>query len=286
LTLNREELEDVHRRFGNSVQILDQLPNQQDLIKSGSWLEKISGTVGLEKWMLKSKLGVIIAIVVVPPGINSLVDFWSPRIQVGFEYARPYVEIIEKTSITMGQNIVAFLPEPKPGEREQSTTFSILAPSMGKLTPIGAGLSEIDVIVYRLTRPEFPALGASGASRRGGRWNDGGSPVLYTSDSVLAALAEVRRYFPAGFTMPELMLHEIRVVAMAEFVSDAAKGFASSDSWMESQSSGSDWIRRGQSDVLVAPSPVDPTAQTLVVNLMRKDRIQLEIVRSNLLKVS
>lgn len=230
--------------------------------------------------MWKSRRGFLIAIIVVPPGISSLADFWAPPIRAGMEYARPYISVLEDSALVLGQRMVAFLPEPQNDGAETVYTKAILAPTMGQLVTASAGVSNVQFTVYRLVHQSFDPLDGRGPSRYGARWNSPGPNLLYTSDSILTAVEELRTHLPLG-TIRTLMLHEIRIAALAEILPMDQSKLLIGDSYDASRQVGDDWVKRGESDVLIAPSRVDPYAHTVVVNLSRIARMELEVVRSS-----
>lgn len=280
-----KDVEDLRRRFGAEIPIIDRIPSPGEVVEQESWLERISGTVGLEKWMWKSRRGLLIAIIVVPPGVGGLVDFWAPPIRTGIDYARTYISIIERISLSLGRQMVAFLPEPGSDGFEAIYPKAILAPSMGQPITASSGLTDIDVIVYRLYDQRFDPLDGRGPSRFGGRWNSPGPNLLYASDSILAAVEELKKHLPLS-TIKNFMLHEIRIAALAEILPMDSSRLLISGSFEGSRSVGDDWVKRNQSDVLVAPSRVDPSAHTVIVNLSRIERMKLEVVRSSPINIS
>lgn len=278
MVASKEEIEELRRRFGRETPILERVPSPKELVEQESWIERIAGTVGLEKWMWKSRRGLIIAIIVVPPGISGLVDFWSPPIRASIEYARPYIGVIEDSAITVGQRMVAFMPEP--GERlDPHYPSAIIAPTVGQVITAAAGFANIDATVYRLTHQRYDPLDGGGPSRFGGRWNSPGPHLLYASDGILTAIEELRRHLPLS-TIKSFMVHEIRVAARAEILPKDQSQILMSDTYEASRRIGDDWLRRGESEVLVAPSKVDPFGHTVVINLARAAEMDLELVRS------
>lgn len=276
---SNQEVDELRRRFGANVPIINRIPSAEEVVERESWLERIAGTVGLEKWMWKSRRGLLIAIIVVPPGISGLIDFWSPPIRAGIEYARPYIGVIENTAIALGQRMVVFLPERGPERLDPIYPHAILAPAVGQMITVAAGITNIDVRVYRLAYPRYDPLDGLGPSRFGGRWNSPGPRLLYTSDSILTAIEELRPHLPLN-SLKNFVLHEIRVSALAEILPRDRSKILIDDSYEASRQVGDDWIRRGQSDVLVAPSSVDPFGHTVVINLAHAERMDIKLARS------
>ena len=208
LNLTNEEMREIRQRFGDGVSVTDRLPTPKEIVERGSWLELIAGTVGLEKWMWKSRRGLLIAIIVVPPGISGLVGFWGPPIRTGIEYARPYISIFEETGLKLDDRMVAFLPEPTGDTGTPAQDAAILAPTVGSLMSVTPGKMAIDATVYRLAHARFDGLDGRGTTNFGGRWNSPGSRLLYTSDSILVAVEELRRHLPLE-TIRTFTLHGI-----------------------------------------------------------------------------
>lgn len=279
MELSEEELRQLRALFGKDVPIVTHPPKNPRAIEEGSWFERIAGTVGLEKWMWKSRTGMLLAILIVPPGVTGLFDFWAPPIRAGFEYAEPYLGVLKDTTLSAGKQFIAFMPKTKSADIAEGGQPTILAPAIGRPVIVKAGLSTIDATVYRITRPAYDPLDGFGTSRYGGRWNSPGPRLLYASDSVLAALGELRRQADPHL-LPHFMLHELHIQALAEVVPLDPSRKPTDLSVEEMRKIGDDWIRRDSSDVLMAVSLVDPSSHTLVVNLAHADRMKLAVTKS------
>lgn len=277
-------MRELRRKFGDDVPIIETLPSTEEVVRQESWLERIVGTVGLEKWMWKSRRGLLIAIIVVPPGITGLVDFWSPPITAAFEYARPYIGVIENTGLEFGERFIAFLPEPAKGELRPLAERAILAPTIGQLITAPQGMAEVDTTVYRLAHRRIDPLDGHGAMNYGGRWNSPGPGLLYTSDSVLAAVEELKRHLP-GHTLNSFVLHEINVAGPAEVLPSSAFELVMSDDREATRRIGDEWFRRGGTGLMIAPSRVDPASHTVLINLARSKELGVRIVRSTPIEV-
>lgn len=279
MKLNDEEIQELRERFGDDVQVTDKLPSPKEVVERDSWLERIVGTVGLEKWMWKSRRGLLIAIIVVPPGVSGLVEFWSPPVTAAMEYARPYISVVENTGLQFGERLIAFLPEPTGDEAPPLADRAILIPAVGQPITAPVGVIELDATVYRLVDPRFDPLDGWGTRNYGGRWSSPGPSLLYTSDSVLAAIEELKQYLPLE-RIRTFMLHEIGVAGMAEALQSSSFKLALNDDWQATRQIGDDWFRRGETGLMIAPSRVDPEAHTVVINLERSQELGLRIIRS------
>lgn len=276
MKLSDEELRELRRRFGDDVPVTDRLPTPKDLAERESWLERIGSTIGLEKWMWKSRGGLLIAIIVVPPGVSGLVEFWEPPIKASIEYARPYISVVEETSLQLKDRIVAFLPEPESETTAKSQKMAMLVPTIDQLISTSPGRMYIDATVYRLSHLQVEALGGRGAASYGGRWNSPGFQVIYTSDSVLTAVEALRRATAPVLPTKSFVLHQIRIAGLAEVLPDIYLGGAEE----ETRRFGDDWLRRSETDILLAPSHIDPASHTIVINLARRDYFGLDLIQS------
>lgn len=270
--------------FGDGLRITGKMPTPRELADNGSWLERIAGTVGLEKWMWKSRRGLLIAIVIVPPGLYGLVDFWKPVVTTSIDLASPYIEVLGKTGVDLEQRLIAFLPEPAGERLAPLNDRAIIVPAAGNTIVVPEGRSYVEATVYRLVFGDYDPLDGHGISKLQGRWHTGGIPLLYSSNSVLAAVKELKRMAPSLLMSPDAMgrfvLHEVRVAGLAETLPTSIRPLVMSEDRNATQQIGDEWLRRGDTGLLVTPSPVDPAAHTILVNLGLRDRIDLRVVRS------
>lgn len=103
---------ELRQKFGPGVSIRYDLPSRQELQQSNSFLSMVGQSVGVQKWMWASFSGLLLGVIVVPPTINSIVDYWKPKAIVGYEIAAPYLSTIGNFAEDLGEDVIAFLPKP------------------------------------------------------------------------------------------------------------------------------------------------------------------------------
>ena len=118
----------------------------------------------------------------------------------------------------------------------------------------------------------------------GGRWNSPGPRLLYTSDSLLAAVEELNRHLP-GHTLNSFMLHEINVAGAAEVLPSSAFELVMDDDREATRRIGDEWFRRGDTGLMIAPSRVDSASHTVLINLARSKELGVRLVRSTPIEV-
>ncbi|MFN0146212.1 MAG: RES family NAD+ phosphorylase [Dehalococcoidia bacterium] len=119
-------------------------------------------------------------------------------------------------------------------------------------------------------RPAFVATAFSGegAALAGGRWNEPGLRVVYTSSSVSLALLEALVHIERGGPLPAMALFTIDIpesVSLQSITPADVPGFPAM-SETETRSLGSAWIRSARSVGLVVPSVIVPLEANVLLN--------------------
>ncbi len=124
----------------------------------------------------------------------------------------------------------------------------------------------VDAPAYRAT-----ALDGAGAERTGGRWNQPGTPVVYTSTSrALACLETLVHLNQAGLPLRRLLV-EIRVPA-AVWASRIVLRPGDLEAWdvqpasLASQRWGSAWARGARAVLAEVPSVIVPEEADVLIN--------------------
>ena len=135
--------------------------------------------------------------------------------------------------------------------------------------------------------PGFDPIDGAGGLHAAGRWNDLGTPVVYTSSN--ASLAVLERAAHTGLadfddqTLLELALpedasvEEVSVERAWQLQHQALS--AGEDPEAHSRAFGSDWLRSGRTLVLRVPSVIVPFDHNLILNPLHVDMARVEIKR-------
>ena len=63
---------ELRAQYGPDVEIRRTVPMAAEIQEKNSWLEKVAGTVGYQKWMWRSMTGRLLAIVIIPATISGV----------------------------------------------------------------------------------------------------------------------------------------------------------------------------------------------------------------------
>ena len=119
---------------------------------------------------------------------------------------------------------------------------------------------------------EADDLSGRGAERCGGRWNEAGLPAVYASESRALACLETIVHLNAGglpfnrylveISIPEALWHSAR----RETAESLPVGWDAQPAGRASLRFGSDWLRSGQSALLLLPSALVPEDRNVLIN--------------------
>lgn len=128
---------------------------------------------------------------------------------------------------------------------------------------------------WRLTKTKYlsAAWDGEGAKHAGGRWNEPGVAVVYTSGSLSLALVEVLVHLPADI-LPAYSAVPVEFdQALVAVVAPAAlpKNWKDSPPPPAAQAIGSEWVARATSAMLRVPSVVVPGEFNFIVNPAHRD---------------
>jgi RES domain-containing protein len=140
------------------------------------------------------------------------------------------------------------------------------------------------VDAWRITTAEFAqrALSGEGAERYGGRWNPKGLALVYASSSLSLAILELLVQTGAR-VMPEALCsiridipEDLDILELGlEVLPEGWRGYPAPASLQEI---GRDWIERGASALLSAPSAVVPEESNYLLNPEHPDFGRLSIL--------
>jgi RES domain-containing protein len=127
--------------------------------------------------------------------------------------------------------------------------------------------------------PDYEAddLSGAGAKQTGGRWNEGGLPVLYTSESRALACLETIVHLNAGglplnrylvaLTIPQALWE----AAQRESADTLPVGWDAQPAGRASIAFGTRWLRSGRSALLILPSAIVPEECNILINPQHPD---------------
>lgn len=146
----------------------------------------------------------------------------------------------------------------------------------------------MSLVVWRIATdtPDYEADDRTGAGAKttGGRWNEAGVPMLYTSESRALACLETVVHLNAGGLPLNRYLVEIdlpeRAVADAETVDPAnLVGWDAEPAGRASIRHGTDWVRSRRSLLLIVPSVIVPEEQNVLINPLHADMGDVRIAK-------
>lgn len=124
------------------------------------------------------------------------------------------------------------------------------------------------MMVYRLCRQEHMQLDGKGAELYGGRWNNKGNAMIYTSASVSLCVLELLVHVPSTLIPKNHMLMSI-AIPDDEIIGEV-KGLK--ENWNtlpyseSSQRIGDEWLKKGKELVLKVPSAIVLNEYNFLVN--------------------
>lgn len=76
---SKEELRKKYKISNEDFEILTERPSDEEIRKKG-FLVKVGEVFGAEQWMWKTWTGIVLAVIVIAPQAESIVDFWRPKV--------------------------------------------------------------------------------------------------------------------------------------------------------------------------------------------------------------
>ncbi len=127
-------------------------------------------------------------------------------------------------------------------------------------------------MVWRLCSRRFKddALTGEGARRKGNRWNEPGTPVVYCAENLSLAILESLVHFsiediPEDFVQIQIFIPDPSSIKTISRV-DLATDWAADDNKYKLRKIGTDWAKRRESLVLIAPSVIVPSENNYLIN--------------------
>lgn len=112
-------------------------------------------------------------------------------------------------------------------------------------------------------------LSGAGAAITGGRWNDAGTAIVYSSPSIALAALETLAHLSAGALPLNRYLVRIDIpdpVWARSLTLDADVGWDALPPGQTSVRHGEAWVRAGRSALLWVPSVIVPEERNLLIN--------------------
>lgn len=258
--------EELRRKYGADVLILRTAPTPSQIQEKNSRLELAAKTFGVQEWMWKTKSGRLIGVFVFITAAGGAYEFWQPKLTVAYEYAKPYIAMVNEASLKLSNELIMFGDPNVAGDRLYDRLDSPIAFVVPRTridpAPIEpATTAYFDRTLWRITRTSYQPVAAN---LLGGRWNSPDTPpVLYTAEDVLGALDEVLSGNPSIIPQ-QFVLHELAVRGTLESV---AQELAVSMDTAASQAYGDDWLAGGRTSALAVPSIIDPSRRHFMLSL-------------------
>jgi len=130
------------------------------------------------------------------------------------------------------------------------------------------------MIVYRITKSKHASdLSGTGAALFPGRWNQKGTPVLYTGQSIEIALLENIVHAPPMIT-PDLDILTIEIPddSILELkISDLPSNWSNYPAPTILSQIGQEWVNKGKEIALKVPSCIIQTSHNYILNCQHKD---------------
>ena len=128
-------------------------------------------------------------------------------------------------------------------------------------------------VVWRLTKERLSgeAFNGEGAKRFGGRWNNEGTPVVYTSESLsLAALEQFVHLGSDGLIIP-FVYFKVSIPSSVKIITlkneDLPTDWRSEPPANSTMDIGSAWVKDNTSAVLSVPSVIIPGENNFLLNI-------------------
>jgi hypothetical protein len=127
----KEELKAQYNISSDDFEVLTESPSDEEIQKKG-FLIKLAEAFGVQPWMWKSPLGIVLAIIILPVAIQGAYNFWQPKAVYGAEQLLAYVETYEPLPPQHEIHWIAFYPQNiQPPQTKQLPTIVQLPTGSG-----------------------------------------------------------------------------------------------------------------------------------------------------------
>lgn len=141
------------------------------------------------------------------------------------------------------------------------------------------------MIIYRLTKQHFlEDLSGLGAKQSGGRWNQKGSPVIYTAQNSSLAILETLVHVDLDLIPNDLFIGEIEIKNASEqdifTINDLPNNWSHYPSPDFLKEIGETWLTKKEFLLLKVPSAINPLEYNYLVNPEHKNFDQVSLKKS------
>lgn len=283
-------------RLGLSIDtpVLRGLPNRDEIVSHKSFLQKVTSAVGGQEWMWKSISGGIIAIIVLPPQLYSIADYWEPKISAGIELAEPYLQALREIDFRPTDTLIGFDGQ---GDEKKGNEFVIPHAVAPTADPAPDGKFRI----YKLlpNRLDITSLGNVASFLRSGQppyedfirvlkyenrspteWTDGSRPVTFFATDLLALVEEWRHWqmkwrLQNNLGDPKATLR----IAECDFSGRVETLPTHIESGVQGQWYVEKWVRSGQAELLLVPSSRGKVSEMALLYQSKKNIEQVEFLK-------
>ncbi|MFN7674650.1 RES family NAD+ phosphorylase [Flavobacterium sp.] len=137
------------------------------------------------------------------------------------------------------------------------------------------------MIVYRITKSKHASdISGTGAALFPGRWNQKGTPVLYTGQSIEIALLENIVHAPPMITPDlDILTLEIPDDSILELkISDLPSNWSNYPAPTILSQIGQEWVNEGKEISLKIPSCIIHTSHNYILNCQHKDFNRVKVI--------
>lgn len=262
--------EEIRKKYSlpQDIPVLRRMPSVEESKASPSFLVKVADALGAKTWMWKTIGGVIIAIIVLPPKVDGIVDWWKPKFVSAYELVGPYARGLRDQLITFNDQIIGFSSTNK-NEKDNFPYGTILAPSY----ELKVANDNLELNIWRIVNARYADNAYSVSPKPyGNKWFDKGSSVIYAMPGLMEAFLEfgledmrsihvnlvaVRATLPSGVSIESISPHEYPNVF--DFDYRASRQIADS------------WLTRKSSLILSAPSRFNAKTSIFLLNPMHPE---------------
>lgn len=135
---------------------------------------------------------------------------------------------------------------------------------------------------FRIAKAKFIRdLSGTGSRKYGGRWNQKGTSVLYSSENISLAVLETLVHVEINTLPPDLMLLTLTFpenVSVRQLdIKDLPENWREYPAPNKLAETGSEWIEKAESLILKVPSVVIPGEKNLLINPNHPEFKKIEI---------
>jgi RES domain-containing protein len=138
------------------------------------------------------------------------------------------------------------------------------------------------MIVYRLASAKYASdLSGKGAEMVGGRWNNKGTPIIYTSESRALCMLEVAVHIPFGYLPKDHSIITLDIPETSMHIlsqKDLSPGWNTYPPPAFTKTIGDDFIRNGIFLTLKIPSAMVPDEHNYLLNPNHQDFNRVKIL--------